>query len=76
MRERQFLVTDRVRMDYPTYVALSGATYSGEHLREMAYSEWGIPKDAPLDVIARAIKQHGKRMLFEFIVPAEQAKER
>lgn len=67
MNERQFIVTDRVRMDYPTYVALCGATYSEEHLREWANDRWGTPKDATLDVIARDVKQGGW-ILFEFIV--------
>lgn len=69
MNERQFIVTDKVRLDYPTYVALSGVTYSEEHLREWAHDRWGTPKDATLDVIARDVKQGGW-ILFEFIVPA------
>lgn len=70
MPERQFIVTDRVRFDYPTYVAFSGATYSEEHLREWANNRWGTPLDASLNVIARDIEQGGWT-LFEFIVPAE-----
>jgi len=70
VHEKQFIVTDRVKLDYPTYVALSGATYNEEHLREWANDRWGTPKDAALNVIARDIK-HGGWMLFEFIVPAD-----
>lgn len=70
MPERQFIVTDRVTLDYPTYIALCGATYSEEHLRAWANDRWDTPLDATLNVIARDIK-HGGWTLFEFIVPAD-----
>ena len=68
--ERQFMVTDRVKLDSPTYVALCGGTYNEERLRDWANDRWDTPKDATLDVIARDIKQGGW-MLFEFVVPAD-----
>lgn len=70
MSERQFIVVDRVKLDYPTHVALCGATYSEEHLREWANDRWGTPLDASLDMIARDIKQGGW-ILAEFIILAD-----
>ena len=70
MKEKQFIVTDKIKLDSPMYTVISGATFSESHLREWANDRWGAPKDVALEVVAKDIK-HGGWMLFELIDPAD-----